>query len=378
LIITFFNFCSEEKPTEQLTSKEKSVLQKTNEAGDKISFSITGDSTKTDTAKIKDKEKNKDKGKGGGIVPNAPVCGVMDKQYWIMEKYLQIPNKRIGIWINQQFYNYEWLNKIKNYYSFSNLAVVWPLDNNPQTMINRIQLCESVGFSRYSDLMHIIPSKYNFWVTYDYIKDFLYHYTDEPLEIEEHTWSLTDLINASAAILSVRSDAKFLVGSADNQYTTFGSTLPYYLQFANLTPNSGMMYSDYESGIFNNINDQSEVWDFFKNYFGQTKVFTQWIGLDEDYHNLGNVEYGRLLEVANDHNYSLIWLYAGGASELYKVDIFCGYAFQKGWLNKFERLWIYTCECSKTNPCDYNQNDLADGWVLSNTYATSTTRITTR
>lgn len=58
LVILFFNYCAEEKPTEQTEVKSKVSLSKTSNTA-KINFGVTSDSTKKDSTKTKDKDKDK-------------------------------------------------------------------------------------------------------------------------------------------------------------------------------------------------------------------------------------------------------------------------------------------------------------------------------
>ncbi len=371
LVILIFNFCAEKKPTEPNELQTKTILSKL--GGARSELNLSADSTKT-------KDKDKKKG-GGGIGPNLPDCNLpLEKYYWELEKYIPVEGKRLGIWFHEDYWNNEFLNRIRNFYGFSLLAVTWPSDNNPPSnMINRISLCESVGFYKSTDLMEIIDSKNNIWVTHPAIRDFSLHYTDEPLDREQSSdrWSVQDLVTVSNSILGQNPTAKFLVGTPKNQYTVFGNTLPDYRSFINQTINSFIMYTDYESGAFNNINDQSSCWTYFDNYFGNNRVITQWIGLEEDYHGIGDIEYGNLLGIANDHGYNQIWLYAAGTHNIDRIDIYCGYAFQKRWLKRFERQYIYTYTCFKPNPCDCDRNNLTDGWSLPTKTPTQNTRIVT-
>lgn len=57
LVILFFNYCTEEKPTEQTEVKSKISLLKNNSTT-KINFTVASDSTKKDSTKTKDKDKD--------------------------------------------------------------------------------------------------------------------------------------------------------------------------------------------------------------------------------------------------------------------------------------------------------------------------------
>ena len=60
---------------------------------------------------------------------------------------------------------------------------------------------------------------------------------------------------------------------------------------------------------------------------------------------------------------SNIWLYHGSDGYPNLTYSFCTYAWDKGWLIRWEHKQILEYHCKYENPCDCDP-DLADGWYL--------------
>jgi len=356
-MITFFNFCSEEKPTEQLTSKEKSVLQKTNEAGDKISFSITGDSTKTDSVKIKDKEKEKNKGKGGGITPNAQSQCQIQRTGWQLDHYENVPGRIVGIWPRWARYeNVQRLIQLRDTLGFNYLLTMlgYPYDNVISAGYNTSNLVGGgldVVIGGYSEAVQSRPALWGY-------------YTDEPITNHGFPVGMHMMELASNWFRTYYPNSKFMSGE-----TTI-STADYIDHSVDV-----IFCTRYciDGDYFCFYPDQRPLWTDFRNNFGN-KFSMTWIGAHKDLS-----QYEDLIGHATNLGLQAIWLYQElDATDDYSnnnVETFSYYAWRWGWLRRVERKWIYIFKCQNQDPCDCDPNYLTGEWILVNKYPTWETRI---
>lgn len=335
-----------------------------------ISFSVKSDSLKTDSTKIKKKDK-------GGIIfeLEAVECGTMDKEVWILEKYVPANGKRLGIC--QDDYSVSWLNTLRNYYGFSELIIKFGSDANTASGRITNAISSTVGYSKANDIILDLPGS-NYYVTSSQeFSGLKMYYQDEPLEshgfLEPPLFNLNGLIDASIYIHTYNPGSPYVVGSSSGKYS-INSTTSDYLAFLSLTGNTYINFTAYYGGLFSNVCDQSENWSFQQTYYGSQHVMNQWIHIDLDYDCGGGQEYGTLLSSANSQGLNRVWLYASGSGNMNRLNYFAEWAWARGWLNKIERKYIYTYSCNKPNPCDCNPNDVFDGWVLENEYQTQQTR----
>jgi hypothetical protein len=126
--------------------------------------------------------------------------------------------------------------------------------------------------------------------------------------------------------------------------------------------------------------DQRVYWDDFQDrYASRNKM--NWISLLIDGKQW---DFNDLFSYANNKGFNEMWLYIGDAGDDYcggsevltssKFDQyiyrFSSYAFNKGWLRRFEKLYRYDYRCFLRNPCETcDQEDLnSAGWYFERSY----------
>jgi len=370
LIITFFNFCSEEKPTEQLTSKEKSVLQKTNEAGDKISFSITGDSTKTDSVKIKDKEKEKNKGKGGGITPNALEYGWKYENEYVFDHY--VANGEFGIWPsdNRQYAGssgdpnrIQKLNELKSIWGFNYIAANIGDYNNIQAIvaagfpINTNYLATGFTLGDSGD-RNTVQNMYNGLAPSTY---FWGYYMDEPYNhdccapLTQYSFkSFRDFVK------SIKPNSLFGFGETYYMWANFYTHNPYEWVDGNHTNYypanvDFVMCTRYDSFLGTSI-DQRPLWDGFKSKYNNIFART-WIAAHKD-----GSEFRNLLGYCRDQGYAP-WFYQKQDGYDYNdqmIASYCNAAWLEGFLRRYDKkyeVW-YRCILNHTHNPNQPENCL--------------------
>lgn len=372
LVILFFNYCTEEKPTEQTEVKSKIGLSKTNSSA-KINFSVTSDSTKKDSTKTKDKDKDTTKNKDGTIIePYAQSSCQKDVDYWVLEKYVPVPGKTIGIWPND--WSYYWVDKYRNYYGFAEFFILHWRNGSNETTLQDLQTAYDVGYSN-SNIMFGTGGAIFSINEEARFKSFAYYYVDEP--IEQGRLTSSQLNDAAIFINSINPQAKFKVGTSYGKYAITSNDDAYKTFVGNFNF-TDILFTAYEGGIFQNVCDQSEHWTYFRDFYGGSKVVSQWIHIDRDYDGPPayhcDIEYRTLFSSANALGLNKIWLFANGSSHFERLETFCVDAFLTGWLNRFERKWVYTYKCINQNPCDCDPYTLGGEWILVSKYKTWETR----
>lgn len=348
MVLLFFTYCKEE-PTEPI--KEKPSLSKSfaNSQNDslKISAVVTVDSTK---------DKSKDKGKSI-IVPDAVICGTLDKYYWEFDHYETTPGKIVGILPTpERFSSVQRLAEVRNKWGFCNilayegyLGVVF----NP-----------SVGYDVNHTMLFIDPSWWNWKGTIINNPTTYAYYVDEPVTGHGSGTGVQYMQNAHSWIQTNR-PGSILVS---------GETVPGNAWlFQNSTEMVLCTRYCVDGSYFCMYPDQRPLWSDFKSLL-PIKFTSTWIGAHADLSS-----YDELLGHASNLGLTSVWLYQqDDNTDAYSdnnISTFSHYAWKWGWMRKYERQWIYVYRCTKQNPCDCDRNNITDGWELERAYRTSDLRI---
>jgi len=363
VIVISINSCSEKQAPEPETVKQKNVsLQKT-ASSDQTNFVVK------DSLKGSKKDSSKF---GGGIIvePDAQSYCYKTEEYWVFEKYVPVAGKSIGI--SPHDFSPYWMNKYHNYYGFSKMKIKLYRNNSRQQTLTDLQTAYDAGYTD-TDIMGDIGD-YPV-VAESEFDNFGYYYSDEPLETagRPSQWPY----DAANFIHAVNPQARFKVGTSHGKYAVTSND-DKYKSFVWSNNFSDMTFTAYFGGILSNVCDQSEHWTYFKNFYGTSKALSQWIHLDWDYDGgpflSCGVEYPTLLSSATAEGINELWLYADDSGNFNYLDIFCLYANIQGWLNRFQRRWVYHYRCINQNPCNCDPNS-TDYWILENSYPTNATRI---
>lgn len=153
-----------------------------------------------------------------------------------------------------------------------------------------------------------------------------------------------------------------LLGSFNNPtgwYTpyiqTFGQAYNYVL---NNNTNVKMMCDKY-------YGDQRFMWEQFRNYYGQSKIFGHFIHSRRDHQNYdGSSNYSMLFDKANNLSVYNLSLFHGDDGWPNKTSEFCSIAYQKGFLRKFGRMVTRYYRCIEGDCATCSEGGT---WILYNT-----------
>lgn len=349
--VLFLNYCTEEKPTEQTEVKSKISLSKNNSTA-KINFSVTSDSTKKDSTKDKDTTKNKD---GTIIEPYAQSSCQKDVDYWIFERYENVPGKIVGIWPTwERWGNVQRLKQLKDTLGFNYMFTTlgWPYDNvvaAGYTTSNIVGGGLDVVTGGYSEAVQSRPTLWGY-------------YTDEPITNHGYPAGMQMMELASNWFRTYYPNSKFMSGETT---VTNADYIDHTVDVIFCTRYDG--YPDWYNP------DQRTLWTNFRNQFG-TKFSMTWIGAHKDLS-----QYEDLIGHATNLGLQAIWLYQElDPTDDYSnnnVETFVHYAWRWGWLRQVQRKWIYTYKCINQNPCDCDPYTLGGEWILVSKYKTWETRV---
>lgn len=339
LVILFFNYCTEERPTEQTEVKSKISLSKTNSGGTKINFSVTSDSTKKDSTKTKD---------GTIIEPYAQNVCQKTEHFWILEKYENVPGKIVGIWPTwERWGNVQRLKQLKDTLGFNYMFTYlgWPYDKVVAAGYTMSNLLGGLALTGYVEASQSRPPLWGYYI-------------DEPISHQKGTVS------------QVEAWTNFL-----------GANFPYSIRIAgeNTESNADLInhtvdlitctrYDNYPEWY---DPDQRSLWTNFREHFN-AQFDMVWIGAHKDLS-----QYDDLIGHARNLGIPEIWLYQHEDSTDHysnnNVGTFAYYAWKWGFLKRVEREWVYYYDCIHQDPCNCDPGDPA-GWYVTNKVALPNTR----
>lgn len=350
LILNLSN-CTNEPPTQQINLQEQKLLPKI----EKKNTNTFHDSTKIDTMRISD---DNDNGNFVIIEPLAQSSCLKDVDYWLLEKYIPVPGKIIGIWAEDDTY---WKNtyKIKVFHDTLGFNYIFTQSSYLNTVI-------SYGYDRDHIMVGGMSCDDPVWIqTVRATMPVWAYYIDE--QGQQHScyvvdywfYSLREFLNNNGG-----SNIKIITGE------TTPEDFDCYDKYVNT-----IMCSWYGYYIWPLTNDQRSRWTDFKNMWG-AKFNMTWVSCRLDYD-----EFDDLIGHARNLGLDGVWLYqdddvlASEETERNRINKFCLFAWKWGFLKRLERRWIYTYECINKNPCDCDPASLDEEWILVNKYPTWETRI---
>lgn len=111
--------------------------------------------------------------------------------------------------------------------------------------------------------------------------------------------------------------------------------------------------------------DQRFMWEQFRNYYGQSKIFGHFIHSRRDHQNYdGSSNYSMLFDKANNLSVYNLSLFHGDDGWPNKTSEFCSIAYQKGFLRKFGRMVTRYYRCIEGDCATCSEGGT---WILYNT-----------
>jgi hypothetical protein len=274
---------------------------------------------------------------------------VQNDTVWQFENYQTREGFVIGIWPHEaRLTDAAEISKLNNLFGFSH--IYFNVDHGDA----KFKMMNESGFERDKIMVSLSPEVFRERI--NEFKDVYAYYIDEPNERNKQTEGVKEFID------SVSPGSLYIISG-------YRRTSP----FTKLVAGSdGVMFSSYKHwwhcfpGVwcpFPVNYDQRSDWTDMKERYGN-KSFSNWVGAHRD-----TTDYEELLEHASILNLKGVWLYqyedpVNSEKNLFK---FSNAAWAAGFMQKFERKYIYEYRCSaeKRSECD---------WVLHEIHRTDEIR----
>jgi len=334
-LFLFISTC-QQQPNEPATSPNQNEDEKV----------MLGKSSTTNSENLELSFEDNGGGKKGedSIGIKALPCNMLVKYYWEVDHYENIPGKIVGINPHD--------NRLGSVTKLQELRTKWGF-NYLGLYETQYSTAQSAGYTPANLMLIISPYEDNTWInainnnptSWGYYVDELVKrlYYADPWRTD-----IRDLfINVRNVIKNKSTSSLFIEGETDEWFANWVDDIV-----------DVMTCTRYDRDL---SDDQRPLWDDFRSTCG-SKFSQTWISARLDYQ-----EYYNLLGHARNMGLQGVWLYQNDESGdlTTRISEFSSYAWQFGWLRRFDRKWEYGYECIKADPCGCDPTDISDGWIFS-------------
>ena len=322
ILLTLFVLYSCNEPNvvenKKIEKQEKPVLSKaTRENNSATDVTTTGKFLGYKVVKVHGKEVKVPFYEGDpnrDIQPDKMQCNDYFEYVWSFDHYTTKGDKWLGIW--PYSYSISVLKDFKNKWGYIKVVVSTGNYNN----------AISAGDSA-DDIMITLPT-YSSYQNIVQKYNAKYYYIDEPLR--RGTYSKEQLVEIANYIASVRSNSGLMISTFwYNPY--LGPPLD-LLYVVNHTSNAYIQCDQYDG-------DQRGLWTGFHQSIGDRNP-SDWVNTVRD----GVSEFNQLFAKANNLNLKSLWLYTRDGNHD-AIGDFSDYAWQNGFLRRFDHLYRYYWHC---------------------------------